>query len=473
MQDDVVLGQRSNEVDDVRRRRNETLAAWEHFVKGDDEAAVAIVPPAILNSWYRCRDVHHLDPVGQKGFSCSQGGGGASRYAAVHALLSDIASAIVEGVGNCLTIVTDSEAQIVASRSAAGLRRQAVECGLEPEVFWSESIRGTNGMGTALLQPLQDEAVVVRGHEHWRQDMHEWTCVGVAVYDPVTGIPAGVLSISATDETLIAELGPQLSIELNAARQHLVRGAFRDAMAVTERFSAEAVEQRGAVLGLDVAGNLITTSESARKGTNGVPASFSLESTTPRRASFKSFQDAAAESYPLAASDPSWSGMAVISSPLGYPEVYSIKPVYGPVGLAGWILTSCGGVPGSDTAPDAVEELASGSQGGRVAALAGDSVVLLDPAEIRFAEASRHIVWLMTDCGRVRAAAQGMNNVARELSRYGFIRVHRSYLVNPDRVRRIHHKGHGLIALSTSDDRPEGIPVSRRSTQEVRRRLGL
>lgn len=111
--------------------------------------------------------------------------------------------------------------------------------------------------------------------------------------------------------------------------------------------------------------------------------------------------------------------------------------------------------------------------GGRISALADDSVLLLDPIEIRFAEADRHVVWLATEYGRIRATTRGMDNVDRELSDHGFLRVHRSYLVNPDRVRRIHFKGNGLIALSTDHRRVECIPVSRRCTHEVRRRLGL
>ena len=40
---------------DARRRRAATLLAWERFVAGDDEPAVATVPAPILRSWRRCR----------------------------------------------------------------------------------------------------------------------------------------------------------------------------------------------------------------------------------------------------------------------------------------------------------------------------------------------------------------------------------------------------------------------------------
>lgn len=108
-----------------------------------------------------------------------------------------------------------------------------------------------------------------------------------------------------------------------------------------------------------------------------------------------------------------------------------------------------------------------------IAALAGASVFLLRPNEVRFAESDRHSVWLTTDYGRFKAATKGMDNVERELSHHGFLRVHRSFLINPERVRRVDHKGNGLIALSTDYRQAESIPVARRCTQDVRRRFGI
>ena len=55
----------------------------------------------------------------------------------------------------------------------------------------------------------------------------------------------------------------------------------------------------------------------------------------------------------------------------------------------------------------------------------------------------------------------------------GFLRVHRSYLVNIDDVRDIEvTKPSGLIQL-TLDRVEEHIPVSRRRAADVKKRLGL
>ena len=51
----------------------------------------------------------------------------------------------------------------------------------------------------------------------------------------------------------------------------------------------------------------------------------------------------------------------------------------------------------------------------RVVALRDDHWVLLDPREIRFAEADRNNVWLTSDQGRLLAAARGLDHLEQQL----------------------------------------------------------
>lgn len=457
-------------VSDAARRRAATLAAWEHFVGGDDEPAAAALPPAILLSWRRCRDVHDLDPVHPISREHRQHGRATPRHDGIHARLGAVAAAIVQDVGGCLATVTDADARILASWRARGLGEHATDGRFEPQVRWSESVGGTNGMGTALLL---SQPIAVRGPEHWRQDMHEWNCLGLAVHDPVTARPVGALNVSARAEERVTGLAARLFAELDTARRHLRHLALRDAMAVAERFSAEDTRRPGNVLGLDLAGNVIAASEDVRRAVDGISAGFLLEAASRRGATFAPLRVVAEDSFEKVLADPSWHGTAVIGPPLSEdPQAYAVTPVPGPTGLAGWVLSNHRASSGSGSILDAGGYRSTPAPE-RIAALAGDSVLLLDPNEVRFAEANRHIVWLMTDCGRFQAATRGMDNVEHELGRYGFIRVHRSFLVNLSRVRRVLHKGSGLIALSTDHHPAESIPVSRRSTHEVRQRLGI
>jgi hypothetical protein len=341
----------------------------------------------------------------------------------------------------------------------------------EPQVRWPESVGGTNGMGTALLQT---QPIAVRGPEHWRQDMHEWHCLGLAVHDPVTARPVGALNVSARAEERLTGLAVRLAAELETARRNLRHRALRDAMAVAERFSAEDSRRLGNVIGLDLAGNVIAASENVRKVVGRIPAGFLLEPTRRRGATFAPLRHVAERSFEKALADPSWRGIAVIGPPLSEDaQAYVVTPVTGPTGLAGWVLSDRGTDYHSGLVLETLEHRYARDTPERIAALAGDSVLLLVPNEVRFAEANGHVVWLMTDCGRLRATTKGIDNLENELRRYGFIRVHRSFLINPSRVRRVLHKGRGLIALSTDQHYTESIPVSRRSTHEVRQRLGI
>ncbi|MDN5859531.1 MAG: LytTR family transcriptional regulator DNA-binding domain-containing protein [Pseudonocardia sp.] len=363
MRSDVARNGRA--VLDARRRRAETLAAWERFVAGDDEHAEATLPLEILRSWRRCRDVHALDPTYPSVRPDRPRVPATPHYDGVYAQLGAVAATIVHDVGSCLATVADADGQIVASWHARGLGRHDTNGRFEPRVRWPESLAGTNGIGTALLLT---RPIAVRGPEHWLRDMHDWTCVGLAVHDPVTARPVGGLAVAAHTEERVTSLAPRLAAELEPARRYLRDQALRDATAVAEHLRNS--DDSGAVL-------------------------TAMEHRQP------------------------------------------------------------------PTAPE------------RIAAVAGDSVLLLDPDEVRFAEAHRRIVWLTTDSGRFQAATKGMENLERELGRFGFIRVHRSFIVNPARVRGVVHKGSGLIALSTDLHRAECIPVSRRSTHEVRQLLGV
>lgn len=262
-------------------------------------------------------------------------------------------------------------------------------------------------------------------------------------------------------------------MESDVLRSHSIERAVRDAIAVAEQFGAEEASLPRKLIALDLAGNILAASADISTVVGTGPES-SIEPTPcpGSRISTSSLRRIVEESSGRATADPSWRGLIVLGPPFAErSKTFSITPVIGPTGLAGWILAS------QDDAPVPIGQPAEppdmGSVRGRIAALRDDSVLLLDSHEIRFAEANRHVVWLTTDCGRVRAATKGMDNVERELCDHGFLRVHRSFLINPDRVRRIHFKGNGLIALSTDYSRVESIPVARRYTQQVRLRLGL
>jgi AraC-like DNA-binding protein len=70
--------------------------------------------------------------------------------------------------------------------AAAGL-------GLTPDEDWTESVRGTNSIGTALRIGA---AVHVHGPEHYFPDVRTWTCAGALVRDPIDATTLGVVSVA-------------------------------------------------------------------------------------------------------------------------------------------------------------------------------------------------------------------------------------------------------------------------------------
>lgn len=452
--------------DDHHRRR--TLTAWERFVSGEDD--VQGVPPAILRSWHRCRDVHKVDPLLSPPTATPRERGHRSAHSGVFAQLGGIASAIVAHDGGCLATVTDGDGQIVASWGGGGLRSRAADSGLAPFFDWSEAATGTNGIGTAVLQ---EQPVLVRGPEHWCRSMHEWNCAGAAVHDAVTQDPVAALNVARCWKDDISAYASGIAAEMRPVQAGLRDQAQQDGVTLSREFTKAESTCAGTLLAMDLAGNVVAGNAEARTLLADLPRGFMVDPASRRRTGDATLRSIVGQAEVRAEGDPDWIGSADLGTPLaGRPEMFSMAPVRAGSGVIGWLVSP-------DSAGDG-EELAGTGPGvvgpgaiGRIAAVHGDRVLLLDPSEIRYAEANGHAVWLITDEGRVRAATRGIDNVDAELTPCGFLRTHRSYLVNLERVRRVGHPGRGILTLSTDPDRDEQIPVSRRSSARIRDLLGL
>jgi len=457
----------------LQRHRHQTLAAWERFVSGDDD--VQGIPPSILLSWYRCRDVHKVDPRLSRAPAVRRGRrSDRLAHAGVFAQLGAIASGIVERSKQCLATVTDGDGQVLASWGKGGLRHRAVESNLAPFFAWSESATGTNGMGTAIMQ---QQPVLVRGPEHWCQSLHEWTCVGVAVYDEVTQDALAAVNISSCWQDDITVFANQLAAELQPVRAGLREQALQDGIDVSRAFVTADRQSPGKLLAIDVAGNVIAANEEARALLEDLPQGFMLDPASRWRPGIPQIRSIVAQSGENLQDNSDWTGSADVGTPLfGRSEMFSLTPVRSTDGVIGWVLSSgrsrCGAgeITGRAASPPSAPSL---GRLGRIAAVHDGQVLLLDPSEIRYAEADRHSVWFTTDAGRVRAATQGIDNIDAELTPFGFIRVHRSYLVNVERVCKVGHKGKGILTLSTHPNKDEQIPVSRRSVSRVKVLLGI
>ncbi|MGH3180510.1 MAG: LytR/AlgR family response regulator transcription factor, partial [Streptosporangiaceae bacterium] len=241
---------------------------------------------------------------------------------------------------------------------------------------------------------------------------------------------------------------------------------------MAKKFVEAARNVHGELIAIDAAGSIIAANERARVHLDGPPTSFALDPAKRWRAQCSGLREVARDSVQRAQGEPQWVGSTDLRFLLdGNDQVFEIRPVVSPDGVIGLILSSESSSGGERINPEArtpvTPELPS-----RIVGMRDGRTLLLSPGEIRYAEAHRHDVWLATDQGRLRAATRGLDNVERELSQFGFVRIHRSYIVNIGRICEIDHHGKGVLTLSTHPQKQEAIPVSRRYAVELRQLLG-
>jgi DNA-binding LytR/AlgR family response regulator len=103
----------------------------------------------------------------------------------------------------------------------------------------------------------------------------------------------------------------------------------------------------------------------------------------------------------------------------------------------------------------------------RIPVRAEGGTLLLRIEAIRFAYARGHAVLVRTFDAEYRAMAT-LSDLGGRLEKYGFLRTHRAYLVNPDHVLEIHPFFAGAYLLRMDDKGRSEVPVSRGYARVVR-----
>jgi DNA-binding LytR/AlgR family response regulator len=101
-----------------------------------------------------------------------------------------------------------------------------------------------------------------------------------------------------------------------------------------------------------------------------------------------------------------------------------------------------------------------------------DRRMLVRISEIRMVQANGHVVLATLDDKELRFRGS-LAECAARIEPFGFLRVHRSYLVNPEHVVEIEPFFGGTYVLRLDDRRRSEAPVSRGFMPAVRKAFGL
>ena len=452
-----------------------TTDAWERFAAGAE--TVKGVRPEILTSWYRCREEYQVDPSLARAPAAAEASTHSIEHDAMFAEIGGLAGSAareVEGLDGLAT-VADCEGRVLASWGSKRSLELAAESNLAPWAAWSEWACGTNGMGTALETHAP---TLVRGPEHWCAGFHQWTCAGVAVRDVVTGDPLAVLNISCPGVALPDAVLPWLQSAAESAQAKLRERARHSGILLVAAFADTRLPATTALAAVDLAGKVVLANSEAAVllGTPAdAPAYVPVHRWAPAVPAVPRLVQHVVQ---CARQDPAWTGMTHVFVPfLGSAIPVAARPVFCGTQMIGALLAFGSGHESLAPSGLAKGELASGEQPRgvpcRVIALREDRWVLLDPREIRYAEADQNKIWLVSDAGRLLASSRGLDNLERQLASRGFLRVHRRFLVNLGRVREIELGFKGTLFVTTDPHTHETVPVARRHAAELRQALGM
>lgn len=451
----------------------EVARAWESFAAGEEiETGVR---PEILASWYRCRDRYEVD----RRLDVAPGAGADDVQRIDNGViftalggLGALAGQEVEHDGAVVT-VTDGDGRVLGAWGDPSARRRAELHNLAPWSSWSEECTGTNGMGTSLEV---SGPVTVTGPEHWCEAFHQWACAGISIRDVVTGTPVASINISRWNASLSKLVPIWLTKAVTCVEQEIYRRAVYEADKVISEFNRKSVQVSGPFMAMDRGGNVIAANDAAVSllgltGENPI-AGGAIEPAQRWMPDISGLSDVVRWAKERAQTTAQWSGYARLPVSLGDEEAtpLTMRPVIDADHVLGMLCLF--GVQEGEPY-DSISEVDAGPLPRRIVGMRNERLVLLAPSEIRYAEADRNIVWLITERGRIQAATRGLENIERQLTPYGFRRVHRRFLVNLRRVAELERGIKGELFLIMDARAHEFVPVSRRHAPELRRMLGV
>jgi sigma-54 dependent transcriptional regulator, acetoin dehydrogenase operon transcriptional activator AcoR len=173
-------------------------ALWEAFQRGSTSALVHTDPAGLVDRWARARRLGAPIDGGIDDDCIERGASLSERFERLEGMLTDGAS-LLDGAASAaaerdfLLLVTDADGVVVHTAGGGGFADEARRVRLIAGANWSEGARGTNAIGTALLE---DRPAVVRGRAHFGRRFHRLVCSAATVRG-VDGRVVGVVDATS------------------------------------------------------------------------------------------------------------------------------------------------------------------------------------------------------------------------------------------------------------------------------------
>lgn len=175
-------------------------ASWQRSsaagVHADDEQAPLVLPADTLQDYRTAHPLWRAMPV-----------------------LQDVLGQAVDDC-DALLAVADEHGQLLFVHGSTTARARAERIGFTEGSSWDERVVGTNAPGTSLTL---GEPVVVRQGEHFRESVHQWSCVAVPIRDPRSGGVIGAVDVTGGDHIVVPQTMAMLRAAARLAEMELLR----------------------------------------------------------------------------------------------------------------------------------------------------------------------------------------------------------------------------------------------------------
>jgi transcriptional regulator of acetoin/glycerol metabolism len=159
-----------------------------------------------------------------------------------------------------MVILTDASGLILHAEGDPGFLDRASKVALSPGVEWSERSKGTNAIGTALVE---GNPVIVHGPQHFLSANHFLTCSASPILDS-RGQPAGVLDVTGDWRNGSRHSLALVSLSVQTIENQMFANAFPEGVVLRFHTHREMVGTAfEAMIGIDLEGNLLSANRSA------------------------------------------------------------------------------------------------------------------------------------------------------------------------------------------------------------------